>query len=142
MKYNIISLNDDRAVTKRLIRERLDLTEICIPACNGHTANVNKELTLRNLQLMTPKNPGEIGLWISTYDCWKWAAMNDEHLLLLEDDAIPSIRFMEYLSWYLQELPTDYDLLSLYVPKEQYIDYLYDGYYDEQHKLYHNGPNR
>jgi GR25 family glycosyltransferase involved in LPS biosynthesis len=143
VKYNIISINDDRAVYKQRIRQRVNLEEVHIPATDGREVDLAFELDKRDLRTNThPFTRGELGVWLSTFDCWQWAYDNDEELLVFEDDAIPNMRFNEFLGLFHKELPPNYDLMSLWVPENQLIDFQYDAVYDEDGYMTRQGPNR
>ena len=59
--------------------------------------------------------PGEYGVMASTVNLWKHMADNKiDRLLVLEDDIILQNDFVEKLNKCLNDLPEDFDLLSLY----------------------------
>lgn len=130
MKYNIISIDDSRQEYKDRIREIVNLDEVSIPAIDGREVDLHAELEKRGLRLFD-WNPtkGELGVWLSTFDCWQWAAENED-LIVFEDDAIPTGDFNYHLADFVSELPEGWDFLSLWVPENQYHDYLYVVKYD------------
>lgn len=143
MKYNIISINDQRAEYKARIRERVGLEEVSIPAVNGYEVDIEQELEKRGLTVARGRfSHGEVGIWLSVFDCWQWAVDNDEPLVVFEDDAIPAPDFNTRLWEFRQELPSDYDFLTLWVPENQYNDYIYHVRYNEDGTMEHIGPNR
>ncbi len=131
MKYSIISIDDSRAKYKEKIRARVSLDEVHIPATNGTVVDLDAELAKRGIPLGGYWfSKGELGVWISTFDQWVWTYENDEDLVVFEDDAIPTKQFNEMLDEFNSELPPNYAFLSLWVPKNQYPDFLYDAKFD------------
>lgn len=144
MKFQIISINDDRASYKDNIRAKVGLDEVHIPATNAYEVDLKAELDKRNLFVKYPGmfSAGEIGVWLSTFDCWQWAVDNDEELVVFEDDAIPSGTFSFQLAKLYYELPVDYDFFCLWVPPNQTIDYYYNVEYDAEGRPNVVGSNR
>lgn len=144
MKYNIISIDDSREAYKSRIRKRVQREEVHIPAIVGRDVDLPAEFEKRGLvydtgALMTK---GELGVWLSVFDCWQWAVDHDEELLTFEDDAVPTPNFQNLFNLFRNELPPDYGLLALWVPKNQYMDFQYDAVYDEHGTPTNVGPNR
>lgn len=145
MKFTIISLNDDRALYKKLIRDRVKYEEIQMPAVDGRVVDISKELERRSLFVEGWGNAkrGEIGVWLSNYDRWKLASSLDEPLIVFEDDAIPYEDFDSRVGKVMAELPSEWDFLSLWVPDNQRNDYLYDIDFDENGvHIWNNRPWR
>lgn len=143
MKYTIISIDDSRRSYKENIRKRVRLDEISIPATNGREVDLSVELEKRGLRVpIDYLTAGEVGVWLSVFDCWQWAVDNQEELLVFEDDAIPAEGFQNLFNMYHSELPEDYGFLSLWIPDNQVFDYLYDVVYDEHGVPDHVGPNK
>lgn len=131
MKYTIITLNDDRALYKENIRKRVKFDEVELPAVNGSFVDLDFEMSSRGLHSPWGNaKKGEIGVWLSNFDRWQWAAENDETLIVFEDDAIPAPHFTHSAQAILDELPDDWDFLSLWVPDNQKVDYQYDLVYN------------
>lgn len=142
-KYNIISINEDRADYKQTIRKNVQLDEIHVPATDGREVDLSIELENRGLRLPVGYlSAGEVGIWLSTFDCWQWAVENNENLVVFEDDAIPTESFNALFSKFSTELPKTWGLLSLWVPDNQLPDYTYDLVYDEYGVPTNIGPNR
>jgi GR25 family glycosyltransferase involved in LPS biosynthesis len=131
VSYNIISIDDKRLSYKNHIRETITYPEVSIPAINGSEIDIQAELSSRGLKV-TPGvfSVGEIGIWLSMYDCWQWAAGNNEILITLEDDAIPRHYFDEAVDLFLKEVPDDWDFMCLWVPDNQKQDYMYNVKFD------------
>ena len=146
MKYTIISIDDTRAAYKENLRSVLsNHEEVIIPATDARVVDINEELAKRSLYLPSGadvRRRGELGVWCSTFDCWKWAVDNDEPLLVFEDDAIATTDFNDLLSAFVSEIPHDYDFLSLWVPPNQYLDFVYDSTYTPEGEMLINGPNK
>lgn len=142
MKYNIISIDDARQTYKEAIRERVLFDETFIPSIDASEVVLEEELGRRNLAVSSGSfNQGEIGVWLSTFDCWQWAADNNEELIVFEDDAIPTPDFHNKFAEIYAEL-TAYDFCTLWVPPNQYLDYIYDAVYSEDGTMTHIGPNK
>ena len=132
LKYSIITIDDSRAEYKNNIRSRVQLDEITVPATNGTQVDIDAELAKRGIPLGGYWfSKGELGVWISTFDQWVWCVENNEELVVFEDDAIVTDQFSTMLPDFNSELPSDYAFLSLWVPENQYHDYLYDAKFDE-----------
>lgn len=144
MKYNIISINDERLNYKERIRDRVHLEEVRIPAVNAYEVDVAQELKKRDLTIAYPGmfSGGEIGVWLSNFDCWQWAVDNDEELVVFEDDAIPHEEFATNFPIIIEELPVDYDFMCLWVPDNQRVDYIYDADFNDEGQPYNWRPHR
>jgi GR25 family glycosyltransferase involved in LPS biosynthesis len=144
VKYNIISINDERESYKENIRRRVKLDEVFIPTINAYEVDVYEELEKRGLSIKHTGmfSAGEIGIWLSTFDCWQWAVDNDEELITFEDDAIPTKEFNTWLWDMRDELPDGWDFFCLWVPENQLIDYLYDADFDHNGQMVGQRPNK
>lgn len=133
MKYTIITLNDDRKFYTDMIRDRVKYEEILLPAVDGRVVDIKKELFIRQLEWTGWENAkrGELGVWLSNFDRWEYAANMDEPLIVFEDDAMPSPAFNLYVDGLLEDIPDDWDFVSLWIPDNQKHDYLYDIDFDE-----------
>jgi GR25 family glycosyltransferase involved in LPS biosynthesis len=64
---------------------------------------------------LAPPLPGELGVWVSTLAVFDYIVENDvQELLVLEDDIKLNHDFVERFSACLQDLPDNYDFLSLH----------------------------
>lgn len=134
MKYNIVTINEQRATYKMMIRHRVNcIDEVVIPATDASKVNLIEELEKRGLRVTYPDafSLGEIGIWISMFDCWQWSVDNNEEILVFEDDALPTRDFDEKLQRLYSEIPQDYDFVCLWVPPNQSRDYTYMVSYDD-----------
>jgi GR25 family glycosyltransferase involved in LPS biosynthesis len=63
----------------------------------------------------TPPLPGELGVWVSTINVWKYMVQNHiDCLLVLEDDVLLDKDFAKNLQLCVGDLPNNFDFLSLY----------------------------
>lgn len=134
MKYHIISINDDREQYKKVIRERVHLPQANVESFNAYEKDAVAYLEENGIRLRPDLwNPkvGEVGIWASTVNCWKWCIENNEDLVVFEDDAIPVEDFRSQFELFRSNLPDDYDFASLWVPENQRQDFLYYVDYDE-----------
>lgn len=139
MKYNIVTIENDptttRGVCKMMMHYHINATdEVKIPGIDGKNVNLPEELEKRGLHLPYPGafSVGEIGVWLSMFDCWQWSVDNDEELIVFEDDALVRDDFDEKLAALRAEIPDDYDFVALWIPENQHQDYLYLVHYDEE----------
>lgn len=70
-----------------------------------------------------PPLPGEYGVWLSTIRVWQYMLDNKiEKMLLLEDDVSLQKDFVVNLKQCINDLPSDFDFLSLYYFNKQNED--------------------
>lgn len=139
IKYTIISIDDSRQSKKSHIRNVLFFYDEVkdIEFVNGSDTEQVKRIQKQfpnfkiHPEIWIPKK-GELGVWYSQMQCWKWAADNNQHLIVFEDDAIIDLAFEKVWHGLLEELPATYDFLSIFVPDNQEQDYMYVVQYDEQ----------
>jgi GR25 family glycosyltransferase involved in LPS biosynthesis len=143
--YCIISIDNSRENYKETIRSRALGVEHHIRSINGNAVDLNEELKFFGMRVEHQDetfSKGEIGVWLSQMNCWLYAYLTNQELVVFEDDAIPTERFNEMILKYQLELPRDYDFCSLWVPENQEGDYLYDVDYDERGIPKVSGPIR
>lgn len=136
MKYNIVTLGTpERDTYRMMIRYYLkNIEEVSIPAVDARKVNLDEELEKRGLHIPYHNafSIGEVGIWLSMFDCWQWSVDNNEELIVFEDDAIPARDFEDKLKFMMGEIPDDYDFVCLWVPDNQKQDYLYMVQYDDE----------
>lgn len=72
--------------------------------------------------------PGELGIWASNYTAWvNFANSNYDHIILMEDDIQLSKDFNKKLYAYIDELPEDWDVFTVYIPETGNIRYKEDA---------------
>jgi GR25 family glycosyltransferase involved in LPS biosynthesis len=133
VKYNIISLDDSRKKYKDEIRRHAKgFHEIPCYTVDGRTVDLNKVVKAYGLK-WTDWVPsfGEAGIWLSNYLRWYLVSKMTEPLIVFEDDAIIREGFTEHVKNLLNQLPDDWDFVSLWVPDNQRIDYRYNLSYNE-----------
>lgn len=68
--------------------------------------------------------PGELGIWASNYTAWeKFSKSSYDHIILMEDDIQLSKHFSSKLYKYIDELPEDWDVFTVYIPETGNIRY-------------------
>jgi GR25 family glycosyltransferase involved in LPS biosynthesis len=127
--YTIISVDDSRKLTKDEIRATVDLPEITdIDFVDGRDS-VQFDRFLREYgTLIRGKNffYGELGVWGSNLNAWKYLVESDlDALLVFEDDALPWVDFSKRFPEYIADLPRGFDFFSLHPPENQLADYYY-----------------
>ena len=131
MKYTIVKI-DDRAEkniidTKKILAKFEYIDNISF--FDSRTHNPNDRLSSIGIRQdvwnpydgrIFPPLPGELGVWISTINILEYIVLNKiDKILVLEDDAIISKKFIKLLDGCLGDLPDSFDFLSLSYPKEQ-----------------------
>jgi hypothetical protein len=125
INYTIVSISDDRAENKNRIKQILgEKSLINIKPLNASDdeelfsfldENKNFNLNLEKYKL------GEIGCFGSHYKIWQYLASSKiDKILVFEDDAFISDDFIFDVSEALKQLPSKYDLFSVYVDPNQY----------------------
>ena len=72
--------------------------------------------------------PGELGIWASNYTAWvNFAKSKYDHIILMEDDIKLSKTFSTKLDQYIEELPNDWDVFTVYIPPSGNVRYKRDG---------------
>jgi GR25 family glycosyltransferase involved in LPS biosynthesis len=135
IRYAVMHIDDSRLTKRTAIRNKLLFyDEADIEFINGADPEQVKAMRKKYPNCTgrewIPK-VGEVGVWYSQMQCWDWAVKNNKHLMVFEDDAMLDPKFEELWHKMLQELPADYDFLSIFVPDNQENDYLYIRFYDE-----------
>lgn len=133
IKYAIISINDrakDNIENTRRVLSSYE--EVSIRSINGHTEpikNIMKDLSIHkdNWQWVPPRN-GEIGLWLTNIFVFKKMIEEDiDMLILLEDDAMISEDFVYMFKKIIDEVPKNFDFVSLQYPKSSRFHYKDDA---------------
>lgn len=131
--YAIISVDESRSNNKKAIRSIMTLPEITgIEFVDGRTDGVvDKYLSDNNIAVHGGGFfYGELGIWASQINCWKWIAESEyDAVIIFEDDASVSENFDRLLNQLLEFMPKDFDFTSLFVPRNQLADYHYDRYF-------------
>lgn len=139
MKYTIISVSNRREHYKKAIREELsahkEVTDIEFCGPEDDKIGRMKEYGLHFNDEHWHPQTGELGIWLSSFACWKWCVDNDEPLRYFEDDALIKPGFDGwYDTLFEPDLTTDPlkpELISLIVPYNQHQDFGWQ-YYQRQ----------
>jgi len=97
-----------------------------------------------NIQAVKELVPGQLGIWCTYIDVWKYGVENElDNLVVLQDDALPKKddQFKPWLNSYVEHLPDDYHIAFLdhviglgktkLIPGNKYVTNFtnrYDGY--------------
>jgi GR25 family glycosyltransferase involved in LPS biosynthesis len=66
--------------------------------------------------------PGELGIWVSTINTWKYIVNNNvDMLLVLEDDIVLHNDFVNRFNECIKDLPKNFDFFSLYYFNEHFL---------------------
>lgn len=129
MDYTIIKINERAAHQVAKNRDLLDGSGFSfheIDFIDGNNTEIDPFLMLKekgfNTESWKPFDnrkskmlPGEAGVWLSNIAVYEYIVENKiKNFLLIEDDAILAKNFVENFKFFIEELPKDYDFLSLY----------------------------
>lgn len=126
MNYTIIHVNDRAKESmdhnKAILTEHTYVNDI--EFFNGNTGNAWDVINSYGIKQdvwepydgrTTPPLPGELGIWVSTINIWKYMVQNNiDRLLVLEDDVLINSYFAKNLQLCMSDLPDNFDFLSLY----------------------------
>jgi GR25 family glycosyltransferase involved in LPS biosynthesis len=126
MKYTILHVNDrakDLIDQNKKVLKNFEFID-SISFFNGNIDNPWDELALRgiNVSSWSPYDgrksgplPGELGIWISYLNIFEYIIKTKtQHLLVVEDDARVKIGAASDLYSLMEDLPKDWDFLSLH----------------------------
>ena len=134
MKYTIMHVNDrakeNMDYNKNILKNFEYVNDIIF--YNGNEGNGYDVLNYMGVDCGSwnpydgrslPPFPGELGVWVSTINIWKYIIANKiDKFLILEDDITLKEDFLDRLDDCLNDLPENFDFLSLYYFKEQNFD--------------------
>jgi GR25 family glycosyltransferase involved in LPS biosynthesis len=130
LNYSIVSINERAAENKDNTRNIMSgFQELYFECIDGNKVNSKEILdslgiTLKNWSWHSAPRGGELGLWLSNINLFnKMINENIENVLLLEDDTMLSDNFLNNFINIVEQLPEDYDFLSLVFPSSS--KYLY-----------------
>jgi hypothetical protein len=126
--YHLISINDDRIKNKQEIHRIMSSRDYLGLAC----LNGNNEIARDKFFADNPEfniswqgfKSGEVGNFASHFIAWKYLINSSmDRLLVFEDDAVLSENFIDRLNVFIEELPDDWDIFSIFVHPNQYDRY-------------------
>lgn len=131
MKYTIIHVNDrakeNMDYNKSILKNFEYINDI--EFFDGNKGNASDVINHIGIDInawnpydgrQSPPLPGEYGIWLSTIYVWEYIVKNKiNETLVLEDDILLEDNFVDNLKECKNELPEDYDFLSLYYFEEQ-----------------------
>ena len=126
LAYTILTVGDKREEQKKQIRSSFsNFPEVFVDCVDCTNDSTYQEMLKQYSHMFTsgwkPESPGELGVWISHINAWKYAAeMEYDALLIMEDDA----RMLPFASEKMMDtidlLPDNWDSLSLWMSSMQY----------------------
>lgn len=128
LAYTIVSIDESRAETKRAIRERMAfLPEITAIEFVDGRDRTRLDAHLGDYEHVSGDlHDGELGVWLSQINCWRYLAGSDlDALVVLEDDAVVDREIELALGRFLAYVPAGWDFIALHVPPDQKHDYLH-----------------
>lgn len=124
INYHVISVDDVRIDTKRLIDSTVLGNKLDIECLDARVPdNLSKFLSKNNEFKFGWQGfkPGEIGNFGSHYLAWKYLLASDlESILIFEDDALLDPSFIDKYNIAMNNVPKDYDVMSIFVHENQY----------------------
>lgn len=129
MKYSIMHINDRAKENMEYNKNILKEFEYCnIEYFDGIKGNAWDVLNDMKIPLnkwnpydgrTSPPLAGEYGVWVSTIYFFEYMIKNNiDKMILLEDDILLKESFIENFNLCLEELPENFDFLSLYYFQE------------------------
>lgn len=124
INYHIIHINDERIENRKSVKRIIDGNDL-----NILSRNAREEGFLDLFKQTYPEfkfawdgfKPGELGNFASHYTAWKYLTKSTlDQILIFEDDVIMQEDFVEKYNLALSSVPEDYDVLSIFVDKNQY----------------------
>lgn len=127
MRYAIISIDNSRADNKANTRRVLSDWDEVVGIEYVHRGNLEEALSrYGKYQWWDSPKVGEIGIWYSNVAVWHYMIdHNVDQLAVFEDDAILVDTFPETAYKVLDNTPTDFDYISMWIPPNQSNDYYY-----------------
>ena len=119
-RYLINAIDDSRDFYTTSIRQKFsDWVEIPCEAVNGYNIEeLDLNIKKHNIPIHIRNMPvGELGVWMSNLNAWN--LVGDEPLFVVEDDAVVYDNFYHRFEELVNELPSGWDFLSLYVPHDE-----------------------
>lgn len=124
INYHIIYINDERKRNREHIDEVLNSNKVIINSLNAKNPVALEEFKQKYPELKPgwiEAKVGELGNFASHYLAWTYLAESDmENLLIFEDDTLIELNFIEKYNLALDNVPDDYDVLSIFVHPNQY----------------------
>ena len=129
-----MTVDDSRAKLKTDMREKMGAISIPevtdVKFIDGRVpGDIEKYIKDNNFIIGNGFHRGELGIWFSTINSWRWLVTSDyDALIVMEDDATisESKYFSNILNQLISLLPKDWDFTTLFVPNNQTQDYFYD----------------
>jgi GR25 family glycosyltransferase involved in LPS biosynthesis len=135
INYHIIYINDERKSNRDLIDSTLYGTKLNIKSFNAKDPERVSEFYEDNpefrLTWVDPK-PGEFGNFGSHYIAWKHLVNSTmDSILVFEDDALIKDNFVSAYDLAMNNVPDDFDVLSIYIDPNQYDRFNQSDYVNE-----------
>ena len=122
--YHIIHINDERKTNRDQINNVVNGNLKEIFSLNANDVSEIDKFFFNNKQfkiIWEGYKPGEFGNFASHYSAWKYVIENNlDSLLVFEDDVLIHDDFMEKYTTIMDNVPSDYDVMSVFVDKNQY----------------------
>jgi GR25 family glycosyltransferase involved in LPS biosynthesis len=133
--YHIIYINDERKSNRELVNKTIVGNLHSIFALNARDPKELEKFHLDNKDFKIAWDgykPGELGNFASHYSAWVYVIKNNlNSLLVFEDDVKVYDNFIDYYNIIMNNVPSDYDVMSIYVDKNQYPRYKSDDYIND-----------
>lgn len=124
INYHIIHIDDERKINRDRVDEVLISNKLEIDCLDARKEENKLKFFKENpnfkLAWFEFKN-GEIGNFGSHYLAWKFLVQSNlDSILIFEDDVLIENNFIEKYNLAMDNVPSDYDVLSIFVHSNQY----------------------
>lgn len=134
LKYTVISINNSRVENIDRIKSLIGQEEyVDIKFLNAIDDDERRKFIEKYPEVKPYHNYklGEFGCFGSHYIIWKYLLESDmDQIIVFEDDAFVEDTIVESIKTFMENLPKDYDVFSVYVDANQY-----DRYREIEHKI-------
>jgi len=124
VSYHIITVDDVRIDTKQIIESVVVGNKLSIDCLDARVPENLQEFLNKNKEFKfgwEGFKPGEIGNFGSHYLAWKYLLESKlDSILIFEDDALLENNFMSKYNIAMNNVPSDYDVMSIFVHENQY----------------------
>ena len=124
INYHIIHINDERKTNRNQISSIVNGNLMDIFSLNASIPEEIEKFYFNNKDFKSSWSDykiGELGNFASHYSAWKYVLDNNlDSLLVFEDDAIIHNDFMYKYNIIINNVPKDYDVMSIFVDPNQY----------------------
>ena len=135
INYHLIHINDERIANRNKVEEIVIGNKLDIKSLNAKDEDCVKDFYTENPEFKFGWHsfkPGEFGNFGSHYNAWKYLKNSElDSILIFEDDILIDDNFMDAYELFMENVPEDYDVFSIYVDENQFDRYNRKYYVNE-----------